>query len=109
MGWEDISLMIRTNIKSNHLQIENLCKSIFSNINSISFNLDDKKISVNHVDADNSDAASIEFIEKDDIFKIIYWDGYSLAEDFETDKIKEALKAFKRFSKKLAKNIARFS
>lgn len=104
----DITHMIRTNLKSNHIQIENLCKSIFSDMDSIKYNLEDKKIIVHHNDSTNPDAASIEFVEYEDKFSITYWDGYSLAEDFESNNIKDALKAFKRFSKKLYKNISRF-
>ena len=83
--------MIRTNIKSNHIQIENLCKSIFSNIDNISYEIRDKKISVLHLDPKNSDPASIEFTEDNGIFKIIYWDGYSLAEEFNATDIKSCL------------------
>ena len=101
--------MIRTNIKSNHIQIENLCKSIFSDMDSIKYSLEDKKILVHHNDSTNTDAASIEFVEYEDKFIVTYWDGYSLAEDFESNNIKDALKVFKRFSKKLYKNIYRFS
>lgn len=106
---EDITRMIRTNIKSNHIQIENLCKSIFSNIDNISYEIRDKKITVLHLDPKNSDSASIEFTEDNGIFKIIYWDGYSLAEEFNATDIKSALKNFKRFSKKLYKNLKKFS
>ena len=77
-------------------------------MDSIKYNLEDKKIIVHHNDSINPDAASIEFVEYEDKFSITYWDGYSLAEDFESNNIKDALKAFKRFSKKLYKNISRF-
>ena len=53
--------------------------------------------------------SSLEFTEDNGTFKIIYWDGYSLAEEFNTTNIKSALKNFKRFSKKLYKNLKKFS
>lgn len=105
----DIIHMIRTNIKSNHIQIENLCKSIFSDMDNVKYSLEDKRILLHHNDSTNPDAASIEFVEYEGKFIVAYWDGYSLAEDFESNNIKDALKAFKRFSKKLYKNISRFS
>ena len=78
-------------------------------MDNIKYSLEDKKILVHHNDSTNTDAASIEFVEYEDKFIVTYWDGYSLAEDFESNNIKDALKVFKRFSKKLYKNISRFS
>lgn len=77
-------------------------------MDSIKYRLEDKKILVHHNDSSNPDAASIEFVEYENKFSVVYWDGYSLAEDFESNNIKDALKAFKRFLKKLQKNISRF-
>ena len=77
-------------------------------MDNVKYSLEDKRILLHHNDSTNPDAASIEFVEYENKFSITYWDGYSLAEDFESNNIKDALKAFTRFSKKLYKNISRF-
>ncbi len=100
--------MINTSIKSNHIAIENLFKSIFAEVSNASIDLTENSVHIKHNDETNPDSASIDLIEVDGEYSIIYWDGYSLAED-ETEKdIKKALKIFKRFSKKMAKNLLRF-
>ena len=106
---EDIIHMIKINIKSNHIQIENLYKSMFVDIDSTSIALNDKNIIIRCIDPTNSDAASLELSEEEERYSINYWDGYSLAESEETKDLKRALKTFKRLAKKMAKNLRRFS
>ena len=106
---EDITHMINTNIKSNHIQIENLYKSIFTDIELTSITLEDTSVIIKYNDPTNADAASLEVVEKEDGYKVSYWDGYSLAEIVEDKDLKKSLKAFKRLAKKLAKNLRRFS
>ena len=62
-------------------------------MDSIKYSLEDKKILVHHNDSTNPDAASIEFVEYEDKFTVAYWDGYSLAEDFESNNIKGCSKS----------------
>ena len=75
---EDIILMIKTNIKSNHIQIENLYKSMFVDVDSTSIVLNDKNIIIRCIDPTNSDAASLELSEEEEGYSINYWDGYSV-------------------------------
>jgi len=106
---EDITRMINTNIKNSSIRIENLFKSIFSNIPNTSIHFKDNSAIIRHNDAINIDSASIEIIEKDYGYKISYWDGYSLAEEETQKDLNKSLKVFKRYAKKLAKNLLRFS
>ena len=90
------------------MAIENLFKSIFAEVPNTFIDLTENSVHIKHNDETNSDAASIDLIEEDGQYSIIYWDGYSLAEN-ETEKdIKKALKIFKIFLKKMAKNLLRF-
>ena len=101
--------MINTNIKNSHQRIENLFKSIFADVPNTLISLNDESVIVEHKDQSNPDAASIEIIKIEEIYKVSYWDGYSLAEDKSEKDLNKALKIFKRFSKKMAKNLIRFS
>ena len=105
----DIILMININIKSSRIRIENLFKSIFSNIPNISIHFEDHSVVIKHNDPVNADSASIEIIENNYGYKISYWDGYSLAEEESLKDLNKALKVFKRYSKKLGKNLMRFT
>ena len=106
---EDITRMINTNIKNSSIRIENLFKSIFSNIPNTSIHFTDNSAIIKHSDTTNIDSASIEIIEIDHSYRISYWDGYSLAEEEAKKDLNKALKVFKRYAKKLAKNLLRFS
>ena len=106
---EDIIHMIKTNIKANHIKIENLYKSIFTEINNISFNSTECHIEIKHNDDTNFDSACLEIKESNDNFIVSYWDGYSLAEIEEVHDLKKALKIFKRYAKKMSKNLKRCS
>ena len=101
--------MINTNIKNSHQRIENLFRSIFADVPNTSISLNDESVIIEHKDQSNPDAASIEIIRIKEIYKVSYWDGYSLAEDESEKDLNKALKIFKRFSKKMAKNLIRFS
>ncbi len=105
----DIILMININIKSSRIRIENLFKSIFSNIPNTSIHFEDHLVAIKHNDPSNADSASIEIIENNYGYKISYWDGYSLAEEESQKDLNKALKVFKRYSKKLGKNLMRFT
>ena len=109
MELEDITRMINTNIKNSSIRIENLFKSIFLNIPNTSIHFIDNSVIIRHSDATNIDSASIEIIEINNSYRISYWDGYSLAEEESEKDLNKALKVFKRYAKKLAKNLLRFS
>jgi len=101
--------MININIKSSRIRIENLFKSIFLNIPNTSIRFEDHSVVIKHNDPVNADSASIEIIENNYGYKISYWDGYSLAEEESLKDLNKALKVFKRYSKKLGKNLMRFT
>ena len=101
--------MTKTNLKINHIRIENLYKSMFSDLKNTSINFKDDRIEILHLDKSNQDAAIIDLQETEQGYIINYWDGYSLSETEETRDVTKALKIFKRYAKKMAKNLKRYS
>ena len=101
--------MTKTNLKANHIRIENLYKSMFPEINNTSIELRDDFIEIKHLDKDNQDSANIEISETKEGFIVTYWDGYSLSEIEESKELPAALKIFKKYAKKMAKNLKRYS
>ena len=101
--------MTKTNLKANHIKIENLYKSMFSEVKRTSIDLRDDKIEIMHLDEKNQDPAIIELSETKLGYVISYWDGYSLSETEESNDLMKALKIFKRYAKKMVKNLSRFS
>ena len=99
----------RNSLEGNLIKIENLYKSIFTEVGNTSIELSNKIVSIRHEDITNVDAASLEISEIDEGYSISYWDGYSLAEKIDEKELHHALKIFKRLAKKLAKNLQRFS
>ena len=99
----------RNTLEGNLIKIENLYKSIFTEVGNTSIELSNKIVSIRHEDSTNVDAASLEISEIDEGYSISYWDGYSLAEKIDEKELHHALKIFKRLAKKLAKNLQRFS
>ena len=99
----------RNILEGNLIKVENLYKSIFTEVSNTSIELINKIVSIHHQDSTNVDAASLEISEIDDGYTISYWDGYSLAEKIDEKELHHALKIFKRLAKKLAKNLQRFS
>ena len=47
---EDIIHMTKTNLKANHIRIENLYKSMFSEVKNTSINLRDDKVEITHLE-----------------------------------------------------------
>lgn len=101
--------MTKTNLKANHIRIENLYKSMFSEIKNTSIDLRDDKVEITHLNEQNQDPAIIELSETKFGYIISYWDGYSLSEAEESSDLIKALKIFKRYAKKMAKNLKKFS
>ena len=101
--------MTKINLKANHITIENLYKSMFSEVKHTSIDLRDDKIEIMHLDEKNQDPAIIELSETKIGYVISYWDGYSLSETEESLDLIKALKIFKRYAKKMAKNLKRYS
>jgi hypothetical protein len=101
--------MTKTNLKANHIKIENLFKSMFSEVQNTSIDLKDDRVEIMHLDEENQDSANIELSETKSGYIISYWDGYSLSENEESGDLTNALKIFKRYAKKMAKNLKRFS
>lgn len=106
---EDIIHMTKTNIKANHIKIENLYKSMFSEIKQTSLNLSDEKVEITHLDDKNQDPAIVDLSETKFGYVIGYWDGYSLSEIEESSDLMKALRIFKKYAKKMAKNLKRYS
>ena len=101
--------MIKINLKANHIKIENLYKSIFSDVPNTSISLKDDRVEIAHSDKNNQDPAIIDLQETELGYVINYWDGYSLSETEETIDLIKALKIYKRYAKKMAKNLKRYS
>ena len=88
-------------------RVENLYKSYFSSYSNINIELNEKKISIHIIDADNFDSASIDLIKFEDFYQITFWDGYSQSEVIEVSSEKDAAKTIKRFLNKLVKILNR--
>ena len=101
--------MTKTNLKANHIRIENLYKSMFSEVKNTSIDLRDDKVEITHLNEQNQDPAIIVLSETKFGYIISYWDGYSLSETEESSDIMKALKIFKKYAKKMAKNLKKFS
>ncbi len=88
-------------------RVENLYKSYFSSYSNINIELNEKKISIHIIDADNFDSASIDLVKFEDLYQITFWDGYSQSEIIEAFNDKDSAKTLKRFMKKLTKILER--
>ena len=100
--------MTKTNINKDQIKFENLHKSFFSDIKNTSFLISSDSVVIQADSKNNSDPASVELSFKDDNYLIYFWDGYSLAEKTTVKSYENALVVFKKFAKKLAKNLRRY-
>ena len=82
---------------------------MFSDVPNTSLNLKDDRVEIVHSDKNNQDPAIIDLQETELGYVINYWDGYSLSEAEETIDLIKALKIYKRYAKKMAKNLKRYS
>ena len=86
--------MTKTNLKANHIRIENLYKSMFSEVKHTSIDIRDDKVEIIHLNEQNQDPANIEISQTKTGFIVTYWDGYSLSEIEELKELSAALKIF---------------
>jgi len=100
--------MTKTNINKDQIKFENLHKSFFSDIKNTSCLISSDSVVIQSDSKSNSDPASVELSFKDDNYLIYFWDGYSLAEKTTVQSYENALVVFKKFAKKLAKNLRRY-
>ena len=100
--------MTKTNINKDQIKFENLHKSFFSDIQNTSCLISSDSVVIQSDSKSNTDPASVELIFKDDNYQIYFWDGYSLAEKTTLQSYENALVVFKKFAKKLAKNLRRY-
>ena len=100
--------MTKTNINKDQIKFENLHKSFFSDIKNTSCLISSDSVVIQSDSKSNTDPASVELIFKDDNYLIYFWDGYSLAEKTTVQSYENALVVFKKFAKKLAKNLRRY-
>lgn len=100
--------MTKININKDQIKFENLYKSFFSDIKNTSFLISSDSVVIQSDSKSNSDPASVELSFKDDNYLIYFWDGYSLAEKTTVQSYENALVVFKKFAKKLAKNLRRY-
>ena len=100
--------MTKTNINKDQIKFENLHKSFFSDIKNTSCLISIDSVVIQADSKSNSDPASVELSFKDDNYLIYFWDGYSLAEKTTVKSYENALVVFKKFAKKLAKNLRKY-
>jgi hypothetical protein len=100
--------MTKTNINKDQIKFENLHKSFFSDIKNTSCLISNDSVVIQADSKSNPDPASVELSLKDDNYLIYFWDGYSLAEKTTVQSYENALVVFKKFAKKLAKNLRRY-
>ena len=100
--------MTKTNINKDQIKFENLHKSFFSDIKNTSCLISSDSVVIQADSKSNSDPASVELSFKEDSYLIYFWDGSSLAEKTTIQSYENALVVFKKFAKKLAKNLRRY-
>ena len=100
--------MTKININKDQIKFENLHKSFFSDIKNTSCLISNDSVVIHADSKNNSDPASVELSFKDDNYLIYFWDGYSLAEKTTVQSYENALVVFKKFAKKLAKNLRKY-
>ena len=100
--------MTKTNISEDKIKFINLHKSFFNDLNNTTCEVSDSKVIILESSGQNPDPACVEINFNNDQYTLYYWDGYSLAEKDTTSSYIDALVKFKKYSKKLAKNLRRF-
>ena len=100
--------MTKININKDQIKFENLHKSFFSDIKNTLCLISDNSVVIQADSENNSDPASVELSIVGNEYLIYFWDGYSLAEKITEEDYEKALLSFKKFAKKLAKNLRRF-
>ena len=100
--------MTNQNIENDKIKFQNLYKSFFTDLKNTSIEINTDKVSITEISATNSDPAAVELEYKQEQFCVSFWDGYSLAEIYETKHYKDAITKYKKFAKKLAKNLRRY-
>tara|TARA_B100000925_G_scaffold224782_1_gene173364 strand:- start:220 stop:522 length:303 start_codon:yes stop_codon:yes gene_type:complete len=100
--------MTNQNIENDKIKFQNLYKSFFTDLKNTSIKINTDKVSITEISATNSDPAAVELEYKQEQFCVSFWDGYSLAEIYGTKHYKDALTKYKKFAKKLAKNLRRY-
>ena len=101
--------MTKTNISEDKIKFINLHKSFFNDLNNTSCEVSDNKVIIFENSNENSDPASVELeLKNNNLYSIHYWDGYSLADSYQTSDYNSAIKQYKKFAKKLAKNLRRY-
>ena len=100
--------MTNTNISKDQIKFTNLHKSFFSDLNNTKFEITDNKVMIFESSSQSSDPASVELEHLNNSYIVYYWDGYSLADRFESNDYNDAILEFKKFAKKLAKNLRKF-
>ena len=95
--------MTNTNIRNSKIQIENLYKSIFSDLPLTSIKFEENSVIIKHNDENNSDPATLEIIESNSEYKLSYWDGYSVVETLEHSDLKKYLRLLRIQQKKWLK------
>ena len=100
--------MIKTNINRDKIKFENLHKSLFCDLKNTNCIILENSVVIYTDSKTNSDPASVELSIKDDEYLIYFWDGYSLAEKITENNYDNALLVFKKFAKKLARNLRRY-
>ncbi len=100
--------MIKISINKDKIKFNNLHKSLFSELENTACVIEEDRVTIYESSNQNSDPASVELRIKENLYLIYYWDGYSLADKFTSNNYEEALLQFKKFSKKLAKNLKKY-
>ena len=101
--------MTKINISEDKIKFINLHKSFFNDLNNTSCEISDIKVTIFENSSENADPASVELeIKNDGLFSVYYWDGYSLADSYQTEDYNSAMKQYKKFAKKVAKNLRRY-
>ena len=105
--------MVDTNAtdKANLLASEDKFKEIFSIIHeeltSASLEIEANNVSIT-INSNNPDPTKISIEITDQVYRVIYWDGYAVNEYYDYQNFNKALKKFRKFSDKALTNIQKF-
>ena len=103
----DTNATDKANLSAREDKFKEIFFVIHEELTSASLEIEANNVSIT-INSNNPDPTKVSIEVTDNVYRVIYWDGYAVNEYYDYQNFNKALKKFKKFSDKALTNIKKF-
>jgi len=104
---EDTDAIIKESLLAKEDSFNEIYQNLLLKIEDVNFTINELSVNI-RFNSKNPDPIELALENKEDFYRVSYWDGYAVNEYYDYKKLSKAIKKLNKFSIKASENVTKF-